>query len=115
MSLTPIAHVAQPSIPPLALGPVTIRSRLIVGTGKYRDYASMQAAVDASGADVVTVAVRRERLVDAQGRSILEFLDTSRLTILPNTAAASTPPTQFAWRDSGARFLSSSTTPARSG
>lgn len=78
--------LATPAIPPLTVGPFTLRSRLVVGTGKYRDYPTMQAAVEASGADVVTVAVRRERLVDAQGRSILEFLDLARLTILPNTA-----------------------------
>lgn len=71
---------------PLVLGPVTLRHRLIVGTGKYRTYELMQQALDASGAEVVTVAVRRERLVDAEGRSILDFLDLDRYTILPNTA-----------------------------
>ncbi|MBL9147413.1 MAG: thiazole synthase [Phycisphaerae bacterium] len=75
-----------PLAPTLALGPFSISSRLVVGTGKYRDYPTMQAAIDASGADVVTVAVRRERLVDAEGRSILDSLDLKRLTILPNTA-----------------------------
>ncbi len=75
-----------PPIPPLTVGGFTLRSRLVVGTGKYKDYATMQAAVDASGADAVTVAVRRERLLDAQGRSILEFLPLDRVTILPNTA-----------------------------
>ena len=75
-----------PAIPALPVGPFTLKSRLVVGTGKYRDYPTMQAAIDASGADVVTVAVRRERLIDAQGRSILDFLDLARLTILPNTA-----------------------------
>ncbi|MFO0829750.1 MAG: thiazole synthase [Phycisphaerales bacterium] len=73
-------------MPGLALGHLTIKSRLVVGTGKYRDHSTMQAAIDASGADVVTVAVRRERLVDAEGRSLLDFLDLTRLTILPNTA-----------------------------
>ena len=81
------AHAASaPAIPPLRIGRFTLRSRLVVGTGKYRDFGSMQAAIDASGADCVTVAVRRERLVDAQGRSILDFLPLDRLTILPNTA-----------------------------
>jgi thiazole synthase len=79
-----------PHVPPLSVGPFTLKSRLVVGTGKYRDYATMQAAIDASGADVVTVAVRRERLVDAEGRSILDFLDLARLTILPNTAGCFT-------------------------
>ena len=48
---------------PLRLGPVTITSRLIVGTGKYADFETMQHALDASGAQVITVAVRRERLI----------------------------------------------------
>lgn len=73
-------------IQPLSLGPVTLRSRLIVGTGKYRDFETMARALDASGAEVVTVAVRRERLIDAEGRSLLDHLDTDRYTILPNTA-----------------------------
>src|SRR5438093_3612276 len=63
-----------------------IRNRLFVGTGKYQDYDVMQRALDASGCQVVTVAVRRERLVDAQGRSLLDFLDLSKYVILPNTA-----------------------------
>jgi thiazole synthase len=61
-------------------------SRLFVGTGKYRDYATMQQALDASGCQVVTVAVRRERLIDAQGKSLFDYLDLGRYTILPNTA-----------------------------
>jgi thiazole synthase len=70
----------------LQLGRHSFTSRLIVGTGKYASYEIMQDALDASGAEVVTVAVRRERLVDGQGRSILEFMDLGRYTILPNTA-----------------------------
>lgn len=66
------------------------QSRLIVGTGKYRDFETMQAALDASGAEVVTVAVRRERLYNDQGQSLLDFLDLSRYTILPNTAGCFT-------------------------
>jgi thiazole synthase len=79
-------------IPPIKIGPFSINSRLFVGTGKYLspngepDYETMQAALDASGANVVTVAVRRERLYDPQGRSLLDFLDLERYTILPNTA-----------------------------
>src|SRR2546423_14852521 len=63
-----------------------IRNRLFVGTGKYASYELMQQALDASGCQVVTVAVRRERLVDAQGRSLLDFLDLKKYVILPNTA-----------------------------
>lgn len=65
-------------------------SRLIVGTGKYPDFSSMQRSLNASGAEVVTVAVRRERLVNAQGQSLLDFIDTRRYTILPNTAGCFT-------------------------
>src|SRR6201996_2967995 len=63
-----------------------VRNRLFVGTGKYATYDIMRQALDASGCQVVTVAVRRERLVDKEGRSLLEFLDLKRYTILPNTA-----------------------------
>ncbi len=73
-------------IAPFKFGPHTFTSRLVVGTGKYESYELMQNALAASGAEVVTVAVRRERLHDEQGRSLLEFIDTDRYTILPNTA-----------------------------
>ncbi len=63
-----------------------LRSRLIVGTGKYATYDLMRECLVASGAEVITVAVRRERLVDAAGRNILDFIDLDRYTILPNTA-----------------------------
>jgi len=71
---------------PLRVAGRTLGSRLIVGTGKYPTYESMQQALDASGCEAVTVAVRRERLIDAQGKSLLDYLDTGRYTILPNTA-----------------------------
>lgn len=64
----------------------TLASRLIVGTGKYASYELMVRALEASGADCVTVAVRRERLVNAAGENILDFLDANRYSILPNTA-----------------------------
>ena len=67
-----------------------LHNRLFVGTGKYADYQTMQQSLDASGCQVVTVAVRRERLVDRQGRSLLDFLDLSRYIILPNTAGCFT-------------------------
>src|SRR5262245_24541740 len=63
-----------------------IKNRLFVGTGKYATYDLMQQALEASACQVVTVAVRRERLVDAQGRSLLDFLDLDKCIILPNTA-----------------------------
>jgi len=71
---------------PLQLGGHTLQSRLIVGTGKYENYDLMQAALEASGTEVTTVAVRRERLIDSEGRSLLDFIDLDRYTILPNTA-----------------------------
>ncbi len=72
--------------PPLAIGPHRFRSRLLVGTGKYATLELMRDCLEASGTEVVTVAVRRERLVDREGRSLLDFLDPARYTILPNTA-----------------------------
>ena len=75
---------------PLRVGSFTLKSRLIVGTGKYSDNDTMNRALAACGADVVTVAVRRERLIDAQGKSLLDAMDTSKLTILPNTAGCFT-------------------------
>lgn len=70
----------------LRIGSHVFRSRLIVGTGKYADYDLMREALDASASECITVAVRRERLIDAQGKNLLDFIDTSRYTILPNTA-----------------------------
>ncbi len=75
---------------PLKLGTHTFHSRLIVGTGKYATLELMRECLAASGAEVVTVAVRRERLVDASGRNILDFVDLDRFTILPNTAGCFT-------------------------
>jgi thiazole synthase len=77
---------AEPGLTPFTVAGRTFSSRLFVGTGKYKTPDLMRAALDASGCEVVTVAVRRERLYNEQGRSLLEFLDLSRHTILPNTA-----------------------------
>lgn len=74
----------------LRLGNHVLNSRLIVGTGKYSSFELMQRALDASGTQCVTVAVRRERLVDAQGRNLLDYLDLDRYLILPNTAGCFT-------------------------
>jgi len=71
---------------PLRIGAHTFSSRLIVGTGKYSSYEQMRDGLDLAGAECITVAVRRERLFDASGKSLLDFIDTSRYTILPNTA-----------------------------
>ncbi|MBV8731641.1 MAG: thiazole synthase [Acidobacteriia bacterium] len=62
------------------------RSRLVVGTGKYRSFQEMQRCHEASGADMVTVAVRRVNLSDRSKESLLDYIDRSRIFILPNTA-----------------------------
>jgi thiazole synthase len=70
----------------LVIGRHTFCSRLIVGTGKYSSYELMQQSLDVSGTECITVAVRRERLIDSAGKNLLDFIDTKRYTILPNTA-----------------------------
>src|SRR3990172_3441805 len=76
--------------PLLRIGSHTFQSRLIVGTGKYSGYDVMREALDISGTECITVAVRRERLIDAEGKNLLDFIDTVRYTILPNTAGCFT-------------------------
>ena len=70
----------------LQLGTHRFTSRLIVGTGKYADYQQMGESLERSGTECITVAIRRERLIDAAGNNLLDFIDTSRYTLLPNTA-----------------------------
>jgi thiazole synthase len=65
-------------------------SRLMVGTGKYPDFETMQRAVEASGAEIVTVAVRLMDLESSGEPGVLDYLDPERYTILPNTAGATT-------------------------
>lgn len=74
----------------LVLGGVEYRSRLIVGTGKYRDFPQMAEAIEASGAQIVTVAIRRVNLDDRSGQSLLDFIDRNKYTLLPNTAGCYT-------------------------
>jgi len=76
----------------LSLAGRHFQSRLFVGTGKYSSMELMRDALDASGAEVITVAVRRERLFNEAGKSLLDFLDLSRFTILPNTAGCFSAP-----------------------
>ena len=64
----------------------TFTSRLIVGTGKYKDFAQNAAALDASGAEIVTVAVRRVNVSDPTAPMLSDFIDPSQVTYLPNTA-----------------------------
>jgi thiazole synthase len=68
----------------------TFSSRLLVGTGKYRSFHEMARCHEASGAEVVTVAVRRVNLSDRSKESLLDFIDRSKMFILPNTAACYT-------------------------
>jgi len=71
---------------PLKIGSHVLKSRLIVGTGKYDTLSLMKDSLDASGSDCVTVAVRREKLYDREGKNILDTIDLARYTLLPNTA-----------------------------
>src|SRR6202142_2482931 len=66
------------------------RSRLIVGTGKYRSFQEMQRCHEASGAEMVTVAVRRVNLTDRTKESLIDYIDRTKIFILPNTAACYT-------------------------
>jgi thiazole synthase len=69
----------------------TFHSRLIVGTGKYKSLEENAAALEASGAEIVTVAVRRVNIADPKQPMLMDFIDPKRVTYLPNTAAASPP------------------------
>ena len=75
---------------PLTIAGRTFRSRLIVGTGKYASFPIMAGAHAASGAEMVTVAVRRVNLSDRSRESLLDHIDTSRYALLPNTAGCYT-------------------------
>ncbi len=68
----------------------TFRSRLIVGTGKYKDFTQNAAAVEASGAEIVTVAVRRVNIADPKAPMLTDFIDPKKITYLPNTAGCFT-------------------------
>ncbi|MBI3301798.1 MAG: thiazole synthase, partial [Deltaproteobacteria bacterium] len=71
---------------PFVLAGKEYRSRLIVGTGKYKDFAETKRAIEASGAEIVTVAVRRVNITDPSKENLLDYLDPKTYTILPNTA-----------------------------
>ncbi len=68
----------------------TLTSRLIVGTGKYKDFAETREAIEASGAEIVTVAVRRVNISDTSQPSLQDFLDPAKIIYLPNTAGCYT-------------------------
>ena len=75
---------------PLIIAGRKFASRLWIGTGKYKDFEETRRAVEASGADVVTVAVRRVNITDPDKENLLDYLDPKRYTILPNTAGCFT-------------------------
>ena len=79
------------NLDPLVIADKPFRSRLLIGTGKYKDFAETRAAVEASGAEIVTVAIRRTNIgQDPKQPSLLEFLPPSKYTLLPNTAGCYT-------------------------
>ena len=75
---------------PFVLAGRTFNSRLIIGTGKYRDFAETKAALEESGADIVTVAVRRVNITDPSKENLLDYIDSQHYQILPNTAGCYT-------------------------
>jgi thiazole synthase len=75
---------------PFVLAGKTYTSRLIIGTGKYKSYADNAAALEASGAQIVTVAVRRVNLTDPSQPKLVDFIDPKKVTYLPNTAGCFT-------------------------
>lgn len=86
----PTTANAIPASEEIRIGNHVLRSRLIVGTGKYPTFEIMRQALALTGADCVTVAVRRERLYDSSGRNILDSIDLKHFTLLPNTAGCFT-------------------------
>ena len=75
---------------PLTIAGKSYKSRLIIGTGKYKSYAENAAALEASGADIVTVAVRRVNLSDPTKERLTDHIDPKKVTFLPNTAGCFT-------------------------
>ena len=75
---------------PLILGGRAFSSRLLVGTGKYKDFAETRDAIEASGAEIVTVAVRRVNILNRDEENLLEYISPEKYQILPNTAGCYT-------------------------
>ncbi len=74
----------------LTIAGIEVRSRLWVGTGKYKDFVETQKVIEASGADIVTVAVRRVNITDRKSENLLDYLSPKTYKILPNTAGCYT-------------------------
>jgi thiazole synthase len=89
VTLTPPTATAA-EVEPLIIAGRTFRSRLILGTGKYPDFQTMAAALEASGTEMVTVALRRVNLDERGHGSLLDFVDPDRYLLLPNTAGCYT-------------------------
>jgi len=70
----------------LKIGTYTFHSRLIAGSGKYKDFATTKAATEAAGAEMITVAVRRVNITDPEKENLLDYIDPEKYVILPNTA-----------------------------
>jgi len=87
---TTLAPAEATAVEPLVVAGRTLHSRLILGTGKYSDFPTMAAALEASGTEVVTVALRRVNLDDRGKGSLLDFVDPERYLLLPNTAGCYT-------------------------
>ena len=75
---------------PFVVAGRTLKSRLIVGTGKYKDYAQNAAALEASGAEMVTVALRRVNVMEPGAPKLIDFIDPKKYVYLPNTAGCFT-------------------------
>jgi len=90
LAAPPDTAAATPEAEPLVLAGRTFRSRLILGTGKYPDFATMAAALEASGTEMVTVALRRVNLDERGHGSLLDWIDPERYLLLPNTAGCYT-------------------------
>ena len=79
-------------------------SRLIVGTGRYRTNEEMVEAIEASGTEMVTVAIRRLNLEDPTEKTILDYIDWTRYNILPNTAGCATVEEACSWPVWGGKY-----------
>ena len=90
MEATPTDPPSSPGAAPFVVAGRTFRSRLILGTGKYRDFETMEAALAASGTEIVTVALRRVNLEQLGQGSLIDRVDPQRYLLLPNTAGCFT-------------------------
>ena len=86
----PVEAPKTPKDKPLTIAGKTYKSRLIIGTGKYKTYEENARALEASGAEIVTVAVRRVNLTDPSQPKLVDFIDPKKVTYLPNTAGCFT-------------------------